>query len=138
MVPMNQTLGRLSLVLLLPQPMRLFLLQLPHHSLLLFPNFLELHNTPNSRVAILGWGPLVSYLWAQCAFIICTQSYHQGPGTLTHWGMSSVVGATFLFLFRANNSLTSGSGSLWMSSHLGTMVPRGFDIEPSPNGAHWS
>ena len=62
LVLVNQILGQLPLTLLLPQPVRLFLLQLPHPSLLLFPNFLELHSTPNSRVAILRWGPLASQL----------------------------------------------------------------------------
>ena len=57
-----------------------------------------------------------------------------------HWGMSfaSAADTSFLFLFRANNSLRLGSGSPWMSSHLGTKVPCGFDTELSLDGAHWS
>ena len=46
--------------------------------------------------------------------------------------MSSAAGASFLFLFRASNSLRPGSGLPWMSSYLGTKVPRGFDTELSP------
>ena len=57
-----------------------------------------------------------------------------------HWGVSSdsATDASLLFLFLANNSLRSGSRSSWMSSHLGTKVPHGFDTELSPDGAHWS
>ena len=57
-----------------------------------------------------------------------------------HWDESSdsVVDAFLLFLFLTNNSLRLGSGSSWMSSHLGTKVPHGFDTELSPDGAHWS
>ena len=59
---------------------------------------------------------------------------------LTHFGVSSdsVEGVSFHFFFRDSNSLRLGSGSLWMSSHLGTKVPRGFNTEFSPEGAHWS
>ena len=55
-----------------------------------------------------------------------------------HWGVSSdsATDASLLFLFLANNSLRTGSGSSWMSSHLGTEVLRGFDFELSPDGAH--
>ena len=50
----------------------------------------------------------------------------------------SAVGASSLFLFRANNSLRLGSGSSWLSSHLGTKVPHGFDTKLSSDGAYWS
>ena len=62
-----------------------------------------------------------------------------GPQTLMHWGVSSdsAMDTSLLFLFLANNSLRSGSGSSWMSSHLGTKVPHGFDTELSPDGAYW-
>ena len=61
------------------------------------------------------------------------------PRTLTHWGVSSdsAAGAYFLSFFCASNSLRSSSWSPWTSSHLGTKVPRGFDTELSPDGAHW-
>ena len=55
------------------------------------------------------------------------------PQTLMHWGVlsDSAASASFLFFFRANNSLKSSSGSPWTSSHLGTKVPRGFETELS-------
>ena len=62
------------------------------------------------------------------------------PRTLTHCDASSnpKVGASFLFFFCDSNFLKSGSGSFWISFHLGTKVPYGLDTEVSPDGAHWS
>ena len=61
------------------------------------------------------------------------------PRTLTHCGVSfdSAASASFIFFSCDSNCLRLGSGSFRMSSHLGTKVPRSFDTEPSPDGAHW-
>ena len=63
---MNQTLGQPPPILLLPQLAPPFLPRFFHLFLyyLLPLNFLIPHNTPNSRAATLGWGPLVFHSWA--------------------------------------------------------------------------
>ena len=92
--------------------------------------------------------PVLTFLGGARSYLTCGPTYlhnlytilPSGPRTLTHRGVSfdSAVDASLLFLFLANNSLRSGSRSSWMSSHLGTKVPHGFDTKLSPDGAHWS
>ena len=115
----------------------------------IFSSFSSLLSSSKPSYAMQHAKPLCCQSWVGTACILFVGPTHLHnlyiilplrPRTLTHWGVSSdsTAGASFLFFFCASNSFKSDSGSSWMSSHLGTKVPHGFDSELSPDGAHWS